>query len=127
MKHTKYTKEGILAQIYVAFGQGSGALRVSQDACLVLSGRYGGLIDEDLLAIWPHDDIAPQVLERMRAVGRTAALGAALAGRTAITAEDVRQAALRVEQVSATILCPPPPPPPDLTVEEEMPLETIFR
>jgi hypothetical protein len=123
----KYTKEGIQAQIFVAFGQGSGTLRVSQEACLVLSGRYGGLIDEHLLAIWPDADIAPQVLERMRAIGRTAAVTASLAGRTAIHADDVRQAARRVETLSGTILCPPDPDAPDPRPSMELPVEAVFR
>jgi hypothetical protein len=125
----KYTKEGILAQIFVAFGQGSGTLRVSQEACLVLSSRYGGLIDEHLLAIWSHDDIAPQVLERMRAIGRSAAVTAAFAGRTAIGAEDVRRAVVRVEDQSRTLLCPPPPPPPgsELAEGSELAAEVALR
>jgi hypothetical protein len=35
-----YTQEGIMAQILVAFGQGTGAIRVSQDAALELRRWY---------------------------------------------------------------------------------------
>lgn len=100
-----HSREEILAQIFVAFGQGTGAIRVQREACAVLAERYGERIDEEILATW--DTVAVQVLERMRAIGRAAAAEATLAGSTAISAATVREAAVRVEQVSATPLCPP--------------------
>jgi hypothetical protein len=100
-----YDREEIMAQIYVAFGQGTGILRVSRGACAALAARYGTRIDEDIAALW--ESVAVQVLERMRAIGRAAAAEASLAGRTAISGDVVRKAAARVETLSATPLCPP--------------------
>lgn len=125
-----HTREGILAQIFVAFGQGSGTLRVSQEACAILSMRYGGRIDEGILGSW--EEVAVQVLERMRAIGRTAAVEAALEGRTAISADDVRRAVPRVEEASATPLCPPregraDPPRERGRQRIELPIETVLR
>src|SRR4051794_475813 len=47
-----YTREGIMAQVYVAFGQGTGEVRVSQEACTALYDRYWGMITEQVLADW---------------------------------------------------------------------------
>jgi hypothetical protein len=104
-----YTKEGILAQVCVAFGQGTGEVRVSQEACIALYDRYSRMITEDALAHW--DTYAVQVLERIRALGRMVAAQSHLAGRTVISADQVATAAPQVEINSDTALCGPPPPP----------------
>lgn len=102
-----YTRDGILAQVHVAFGQGTGAVRVSQGACVALSERYLPRIDEDLVARWESE--AGQVLERIRAIGRTAAAHAALAGENVLSPDRLTDAARRVESFSLTIFCPPDP------------------
>src|SRR4051812_28224672 len=61
-----YTTEGVLSQVYLAFGQGTGAVRVSQDACQALHDRYLPRIDAALVARWETE--AVQVLERIRAI-----------------------------------------------------------
>ncbi|HKH45917.1 MAG TPA: hypothetical protein VKM72_14745 [Thermoanaerobaculia bacterium] len=99
------TVDGVMNQVFVAFGQGTGPMRVAQGACRDLRERYTPRIDEAVLARW--EDEAVQVLERIRAIGRTAAAEAALAGRTAISAQELRTATLRVEAESGTPICPP--------------------
>jgi hypothetical protein len=100
-----YSKDGIMAQCWVAFGQGSGSLRVSQEATLALQSLYYGAITEDLLTKW--DGEAVQILERMRAIGRLAAHTADTRGDTRISAEDVLQSASSVQRTSDTERCPP--------------------
>ena len=100
-----HSLNGVMNQVFVAFGQGTGSMRVAQGACRDLRERYTPRIDEALLARW--EDEAVQVLERIRAIGRTAAAEAALAGRTAISSQELRTAAVRVETQSLTFLCPP--------------------
>jgi hypothetical protein len=100
-----YTQDGILAQILVAFGQGTGPVRVSQEACQPFRERYVPRIDGTVLAMWRTE--AVQVLERIRAIGRSAALQTSLAGGTAISRQAVVGAMKSVETVSRTVLCPP--------------------
>jgi hypothetical protein len=104
-----YTREGILAQVCVAFGQGTGETRVSQEACMALYHRYSGMITDHVLAIWEQE--AVQALERIRALGRLVATQTHLAGKTVISADLVTAGAPQVEHNSDTILCGPPPPP----------------
>ena len=67
-----YTQEGIMAQIWIAFGQGAGAIRVSHDAALELYQWYYDKITPYIIhERWQTD--AVQVLDRMRAIGRHAA------------------------------------------------------
>jgi hypothetical protein len=101
-----HSLNGVMNQVFVAFGQGTGPMRVAQGACRDLRERYTPRIDEALLARW--EDEAVQVLERIRAIGRTAAAEAALAGRTAISTQDLRTAVVRVETQSGTPICPAP-------------------
>ena len=103
-----YTQEGIMAQISVAFGQGAGAIRVSQEAALELRRWYFDaitpkIVDEE----WATKGL--QVLDRIRAIGSLAALKAILAGAVAISQLDVYDSALTVQLTSDTELCPPPP------------------
>ncbi|HEV7515970.1 MAG TPA: hypothetical protein VGR07_06695, partial [Thermoanaerobaculia bacterium] len=95
----------ILGQACVAFGQGTGALRVSREAVAALRERYGAVLTAEVVQQW--DGVAVQVLERLRAIGRLAAHLATSAGRTAIGRDDVLRAALAVEVESDTDLCPP--------------------
>lgn len=105
-----YTQEGIMAQIWIAFGQGAGAIRVSHDAALELYRWYYDAITPDIVhERWQTD--AVQVLDRMRAIGRLAALKAAGAGSTVITPRDIYESASKVQAVSLTPLCPPEPEP----------------
>jgi hypothetical protein len=100
-----YTQQGIMAQIWVAFGQGSGMTRASQNAVLALEARYSGRIDQEVLDGWGTE--AVQVLERIRAIGRVAALSATQRGDTAISEADVTAAISSVERESDTSWCPP--------------------
>lgn len=97
----------ILAQMYQALGQGTGPVRVRRQAVLALRARYLDLLTDAVVAHF--DEQAPQVLERIRAIGRLAAHRTVLQGKTAVAAEEVREAAIQVEDVSATSLCPPEP------------------
>ena len=102
-----YTKDGVMAQIWVAFGQGTGAIRVSQEACWVLHDLYYDHIDEDVLNEW--ETAAVQALERVRAIGSLAALLASTIGSTVISPTNVTTAASTVQQTSGTPMCPPSP------------------
>lgn len=102
-----YTVEGIMSQIHLAFGQGTGAVRVSQDACRALHDRYLPRIDAEVLARWETE--AVQVLERIRAIGRLAVNRISSEGRIEVAAADLTEAARRVELTSDTVLCPPDP------------------
>jgi hypothetical protein len=105
-----YTQEGIMAQIWIAFGQGTGAVRVSHDAALELYQWYYDKITPYIIhERWQTD--AVQALDRIRAIGRLAALKAADAGSTVIKPEYVYEAAVKVQSLSLTPLCPPYPAP----------------
>jgi hypothetical protein len=103
-----YTKEGIMAQLWVAFGQGTGAVRVSQDAAMELRRWYFGAITDDVVENW--GTYALQVLDRIRAIGGLSALKALLQGSPTITAGMVYEAAETVQARSDTPICPPIPP-----------------
>ncbi|HET9212573.1 MAG TPA: hypothetical protein VFR03_19370 [Thermoanaerobaculia bacterium] len=105
-----YTQEGIMAQIWIAFGQGAGAIRVSHDAALELYRWYYEAITPEVIhERWKTD--AVQVLDRMRAIGRLAALKAASVGSTVVTPRDIYESASMVQAQSLTVLCPPVPEP----------------
>jgi hypothetical protein len=104
-----YTKDGIMAQLLVSFGQGTGALHVSQDAALELRRWYYDAITDEIVEKW--DYWAPDVLLRMRAIGSLAALKAIQAGSITITAGMVYESALTVQETSDTPICPEPPKP----------------
>jgi methionyl-tRNA formyltransferase len=106
-----YTQDGIMAQIWIAFGQGTGALRVSQEAALELHRWYFNAITPQVIDVeWETQAI--QVLDRIRAIGSLAALKATSAGATAITPIAVFESATAVQETSLTDLCPPAPSPP---------------
>ena len=72
MANSGYTQEGIMAQIFVAFGQGTGATRVSHDAAVALRTLYFDAITTEIVTTrWAEE--AVQVLERIRAIGKLAA------------------------------------------------------
>lgn len=103
-----YTQEGIMAQIWIAFGQGSGAIRVSQEAALELRRWYHDAITAQIIDLeWATQAI--QVLDRIRAIGALAALKATLSASTVITPQNVYDSAAEVQLTSDTDLCPPPP------------------
>jgi hypothetical protein len=103
-----YTKEGIMAQVCVAFGQGTGEIRVSQEACVALYDRYSAMITDQVLAAWEKE--AVQALERIRVLGRMVAAETRLAGNSVVSAEQVMADAPKVEANSSTEICGPPPP-----------------
>lgn len=105
-----YTKEGIMAQVWVAFGQGAGAIRVSQNAALELHRWYWDAITEDVVENWGTWSL--QVLDRIRAIGSLAALKAIQQGSPTVNALMVYEAAVTVQQMSDTPICPVIPPPP---------------
>jgi hypothetical protein len=105
-----YTREGIMAQLWIAFGQGTGAIRVSQDAALELRRWYYDAITEDVVANWGNWSL--QVLDRIRAIGSLAALKAIQQGSPTINVMMVYESAKTVQEMSDTPICPPVPPPP---------------
>jgi hypothetical protein len=103
---TSYSQQGIMAQIWVAFGQGAGMTRASQKAVMALHARYFDHISSSgIKDVWGEH--AVQVLERLRAIGRVAAHKAMERGDTAISEADVAAAITAVEQESDTSWCPP--------------------
>ena len=105
MANGGYTQEGIMAQIFIAYGQGSGATRVSQDAAVALRTLYFNAITDDVITRWSGE--AVQVLERIRAIGKLSGFQALQRGDTVISVEDVQSAAAAVQKVSTTEFCPP--------------------
>jgi len=106
---TSHTQEGIMAQIWAAFGQGTGMTRTSQKAVMVLHARYFGHIEKSgIIPVWGKE--AMQVLERIRTIGKYAAHEALKRGDTTISAADVAAAIEAVERESDTSWCPPREP-----------------
>lgn len=81
---TSWTTFRILAQIFVAFGQGAGQLTVSDDAVRAAVADYAVKIEG--ARNW--DGAAPRVLGIARVMGQLAAEHAAREGRAIITAPD---------------------------------------
>ena len=100
---TKKGKRKILAQVLVAFGQGTGLVRVSRQACAELLRHYEPLIDDFVENSWDNDGV--QALERVRATGRLAVHRMTLEGRTYVNDADVVEAYTQVERISATSIC----------------------
>jgi hypothetical protein len=103
-----YTRDGIMAQILVAFGQGTGQVRVSQATCMALHDRYYPRITDEVIGQWGSE--AVHALERIRALGRMMAVQAGAAGQTTLGDAELTDAAATVEKESMTLFCPPPPP-----------------
>lgn len=106
---TSYTQEGVMAQIWVAFGQGAGLTRTSQKAVMVLHARYfNHIASSGIIDVWGEN--AVQVLERIRTIGKVAAFKALERGATSISEADVTAAVESVELESDTSWCPPREP-----------------
>jgi hypothetical protein len=97
-------REAVMAQIYVAFGQGTGEIRVAREACLAIRAQVVSQLDT-MMVNW--DSEAVQILERVRVVGRAARQRAVTRYDTVVLAEDVNFVAPQVRSVSATPFCPP--------------------
>ncbi|OLC76698.1 MAG: hypothetical protein AUH72_18460 [Acidobacteria bacterium 13_1_40CM_4_65_8] len=87
--------EQILAQLFIAFGQGAGTMTVSHEAIAAARNLYINRIPE-FENKW--DEIALQSLEYARAIGRVAALRAVQHGRNVISKDDWIEAAKQVAQ-----------------------------
>lgn len=87
----------ILTQIFVAFGQGSGHVMVSDEAISAAVADYVPRIEQ--AGGWL--DGAPNVLGTARVMGQAAAQRALRAGRVLISAEDYQAARERVHDMSA--------------------------
>lgn len=94
-----------MAQVWIAFGQGTNYLRVSQEAALTLYALYYKAITDDLIEKWEYESV--QILERIRAIGRLSAQLAVASGDTKIIPPYVLEAAARVQAESDTERCPP--------------------
>jgi hypothetical protein len=94
-----------MAQVWIAFGQGTDYLRVTQEAALTLHELYDKAICDDLIGKWSDESV--QVLERIRAIGRLSAQIAVTAGNTKIIPRYVVEAAAQVQIESDTERCPP--------------------
>lgn len=102
-----YTQEGIMAQILVAFGQGTGAIRVSHDAAVALRTLYFEQILKNNVIDQHWETEAVHVLERIRVLGRMAAAKSLTRGDSAVSADDVTSSAPTVHTTSDTEFCPP--------------------
>jgi hypothetical protein len=108
-----FTEEEIMGQVYIAFGQGTGQMRVSHTVVTALKERYFKFITDEVKETkWEKE--AVQALERIRALGRLMATQTMLSGRTVISADNFAEAALTIEMESlppglASSLCGPPP------------------
>ena len=96
-------REAILCQALIAFGQGSGSVRVSRQAAFALRRRYRPRITGEVQEQWGREGV--QALERLRVVGRLAAQKANEEGLTAIGVDQVEAAARQVEKASKTGWC----------------------
>jgi hypothetical protein len=104
--------EEIMGQIYIAFGQGAGSMRVSRKTCAELRKRYYPKIAK-ALDHWDRE--GAQALERVRALGRMIAAEATAKGLSAIihSGTEFERCATAVEKSSgetaalaaATIFC----------------------
>ncbi len=94
-----------MAQVWIAFGQGTDYLRVTQEAALALHELYDKAISDNLIEQWGDESV--QILERIRAIGRLSAQLAVTAGNTKIIPEYVIAAAAQVQIESDTERCPP--------------------
>jgi hypothetical protein len=93
---TSWTAFSMIAQIFVAFGQGAGQLNVSDDAVQAAVSDYGYGIEQ--ADGW--GDAAPMVLGIARAMGQAAAEHALREGRGVITAVDYRAARAVIHSMS---------------------------
>lgn len=103
-----YTKQDVINQSLVAFGQGTNFMRVSSRACrefvrlMLVSAN-----ENDLHKDW--GEIAVQLLERVRAIGRVTQAWAVEDGETVIREEYIRRGFRKVQLTSKTEGCTPDP------------------
>jgi hypothetical protein len=97
------TKESIMAQLYAAFGQGTGPIRVSRASMEALHNHYDRLVTQELIDQW--DESGTHALERLRSVGRAVASRVSQSGRTVAEPSDVTESAKLVGDQSPTPLC----------------------
>lgn len=103
-KPRPYTPDDVVQQSLVAFGQGTDYMRVNRDAAQGIVDLMRATVERTKVhERWETD--AVQILERLRAVGRVAALYATQDGRTVINGEDVSKAAVKVQLASKTNDC----------------------
>lgn len=101
-----YTPQDVVNQSLVAFGQGTGCLRVNSRACRVLAQQISEIDRHSKMhESWGIE--AVQVLERVRVAGRLAGARTVEDGRTCVEADDVRVALRKVMKKSGSDRCPP--------------------
>ncbi|MBE3134442.1 MAG: hypothetical protein IMZ55_13290, partial [Acidobacteria bacterium] len=79
----------VLDQIFVAFGQGAGVMRIADAAIVYATQTYWAVVQANM-TVWEED--APHVREYARTLGHLAAHIALQKGRTIIEREDLAQA-----------------------------------
>jgi hypothetical protein len=95
--------EDIMGQFFVALGQGTGHVRIQREAIREFRSRYLPRITNQMIHGWDTDGV--QVLERVRAIGRLAAINVGAAGQISINSRALFDAMMRVEEESATVYC----------------------
>lgn len=103
-----YTPEDVIQQSLVSFGQGTNYMRVNRDAAQYVVDLMRSSIERFRVQdTWETD--AVQILERLRSIGRLAALYATQGGQTVIDGENVSRASLMVQRISKSGSCPDGP------------------
>ena len=100
----------IMHQCFIAFGQGAVDYRVPRRTCKMLEDFLMSFTADPVEARkvirkWGDDAYAPQVLERIHAMGRTAGLFASQDGSTKIRPEHLERAFKKVLEDSRTQVC----------------------
>lgn len=105
-KPRTYSPDDVVQQSLVAFGQGTSCIRVNAEAAQYVVDLMQATIERFRThEKWGTE--AVQVLERLRAIGRLAALYATENGSTVITGENVSKAASLVQLTSKSPQCNP--------------------
>lgn len=97
------TQEGVMDQLLVALGQGTGTVQTSQEATASLRTRYWDRITPQVLEAWSTE--ANAVLVRIRTIGSLANQRRVAEGRATLNGTDVTLAADTVEHDSGTRFC----------------------
>ena len=100
---TVHTAEQILAQLFIAFGQGAGTMIVSLEAIEAATREYKPAIEK---SAHKWNEIVLATLEYARAVGRIAAFQAIQGGRNVISEGDWRAAADQVYEQANKVKTP---------------------
>lgn len=102
----EYTRDHVVFQSLIAFGQGTDYVRVNHHAAEYIATALVELDTRfNLSSRWY--EVAVQFLERVRMTGRVSASLAIQAGRTYIDDEDVAHASIRVKLISKSEFCGP--------------------